>query len=1352
MHLKFENFFLIFLICCLFQSKLPATTIPPKVRTLGIENGLSNNSVRTIIKDAKGLMWFGTRDGLNRYDGYEFKVYRNNLLDSFSLPHNFIYALEEDGKHNIWVGTGQGIGVFNVLSSKFLPVCYFNTKTGKKQKIKAQINVIRKVGNGDMLIGTNSLGLFVKGAGENFARQIKLDSKNNKVSHFTVTTIKNLNNRQVLLFIEPVGLCLYDVKTRRVKILNSQLDNAYCMETDKINNVWLGNKTGLYHYQLDNSVLKAINTHRPSNSPYLLDLFYNNHNKQLWTGTKADGIQVIDAFNGTRLNVLAKGQSVYDIFEDEAGRKWIATSRNGIYIIEPKSSIFFTVSQDLTAKSTLSNNYVSTFLELPQGRLMIGTDDGGISVWDRKNNSFFNIKANVSDPASLGGNSVTDIKRDFNGDIWVGTFGGGLNKLIPGTWNFDHYKLFNYNNSESDNIWQILESKDKTLWVTTFAQGSLYFFDRKNNKFEIFDRKFHENLFAIAEDRNAVLWAGNANSLIKIDRKNFKYLYTEIGKPVRVIYEDTRGNFWVGTEGGGLILFDRKKNKIVKRFSTDNGLPSNSILSIRENKRNGDLWISTPNGLSKFDVNKRVFYNFYADDGLQSNQFLDNSSLTLHSGEFVFGGVKGFSLFHPDSVSAVGVVPPIVVNDIRINNSSVSDDDRYVVQKNLDQITKLEVPYTDAAIEIDFAALEYSLPGKILFSYYMEGWDKSWNALTKHRTATYTKLDEGHYKLRIRSTDTQGAIANNEKIIYINVLPPWYRTWWAYGFYLLFGFCLIYFFQNYRNKQRQLKHEVEIANLKMEREKDLNEKKLNFFTNISHELRTPLTMIVNPIKDIISKTNEGSERTDLNVVYRNAKRLLSLVDQLLLFRKTESENDRLNIKKIDLNTFSKEIFWCFNYLANKNQIDFHFECEEGPLFIDADPGKIEIILFNLISNALKFTPFGGTVKLSISAAQDQVIIQVSDSGPGIPVEVGDRIFDKFFNGASRESLKMGFGIGLYLAKNFVELHQGTLTFNSIPGQGTIFSINLPANIIHNEQEDHNSKNELMFINELMVQEPEAALEDSEGSGNLELLISDLNSILVVDDNPEITDYINQILKERFKIYVSSDGATGLKLCKEFLPDIVISDVHMQGLNGLELCSAIKEDPLISHIPVILLTGDPSSDLKLKGIETGAYDFISKPFDKDIFVAKINGIIKNRSNLQSYFFNEITLKSDPQKVNEEDKQFIQDCISIIEDNLLEDNFNVKVLSVYMSMSHSKLYKKIKSISGQSANAFIRFVRLRKAAELLINSNHNVNQTALRVGINDTKYFREHFLELFKLTPTAFRKKHQKNFYNRYRIDN
>ncbi|RZL26910.1 MAG: hybrid sensor histidine kinase/response regulator, partial [Pedobacter sp.] len=489
-----------------------------------------------------------------------------------------------------------------------------------------------------------------------------------------------------------------------------------------------------------------------------------------------------------------------------------------------------------------------------------------------------------------------------------------------------------------------------------------------------------------------------------------------------------------------------------------------------------------------------------------------------------------------------------------------------------------------------------------------------------------------------------------------------------------------YLFQTYRNRQRNLKHEVEITNLKMEREKDLNEKKLNFFTNISHELRTPLTLIVNPIKDILNGKESGQEKNDLNVVYRNSRRLLSLVDQLLLFRKTESENDALNIVKINLFKFAKEIFLCFGYLAKNNNIDYTFECDNEELNIYGDRDKLEIVFFNLLSNALKFTPKGGFVKFKITSKQSEVKIEVSDNGPGIPEGIGEKLFDKFYKVMSKESLKMGFGIGLYLVKNFVELHKGKIHFQSEKGVGTSFFIELPVGEPVGFADAVGIDNELTYVNELIAQEElEEELADKNNVGNLELLISDLNSILVVDDNTEIIDYIRQIFQENFKIYKATNGIEGLSRCKEFLPDVVISDVNMDGMNGIELCKAIKEDSALSHIPVILLTADPNDETRLKGIEVGAYDFISKPFDKDLFTAKINGIIKNRINLQSYFYNEITLKSDTHKVSQEDKGFLLKCITIIENNLTEDSFSVKTLASDLGMSHSNLYKKIKATS-------------------------------------------------------------------------
>jgi DNA-binding response OmpR family regulator len=441
---------------------------------------------------------------------------------------------------------------------------------------------------------------------------------------------------------------------------------------------------------------------------------------------------------------------------------------------------------------------------------------------------------------------------------------------------------------------------------------------------------------------------------------------------------------------------------------------------------------------------------------------------------------------------------------------------------------------------------------------------------------------------------------------------------------------------------------------------------------------------------------------------------------------------------------------CFNYLAKNNDIAYKFEAEDDDLHIFADRDKLEIILFNLLSNALKFTPKAGEVTLSVNLIDDLIQIKVTDSGAGIPLDVGDKLFDKFYKVLNTSSSKIGFGIGLYLVKNFVELHKGKISYVSKPAEGTVFLIELPKGEGEEEQtEVVVDQKQLTYINELMGEEDEVSKENQ--VPNLELLISDLHSILVVDDNEQIIDYIHQIFHQNFKVYKANDGLEGLSAARAYLPDIIISDVNMEGLNGIELCREIKADPAMNHIPIILLTANPSPEIKLKGIEVGAYDFISKPFDKELFTAKINCIIKNRSNLQSYFYNEVTLKAELNKISHEDKSFIQKAIIIIEDNLMVQNFNVKTLASELSMSHSNLYKRIKTTSGLSINSFVRFIRLRKAAELLINTNLNINEAAFRVGINDIKYFRLQFKNQFKLTPSAFIKTHRKIFQKQYSIN-
>ena len=1322
---------------CFAQS----TTI--RLKYLGVESGLSNNVVNSLYLDHFGFMWMGTYDGLNRYDGYHFKVFRNGWGDEHSLVNNHITVLNGDENNRVWVGTQKGISYYDYADSKFHQLIYLDK--GKKNEVSYPINSIA-ISQALVYVATEEKGLFMFKKNSGTAERIPFG----KNFDFTVKALYVDENQTLWLFIKDVGLCRYDYDKNTLSLVTTAVRSVTCITKGADKMLWVGTERGLFQFDKAKGSLNRFNHHLSNEN--IMSLLFDRKQK-LWISTDGGGITIYDTKN-QKTNYLSAGKekgllssnSVAQVYEDHESRKWIATLRGGVNIIDPENEQFTTIKHDPLNRNSLINNFVLSFSEDENKNIWIGTDGGGLSVWNRKQNTFTNY-AKTSDPSSLTSNFVTSILNDSDHNVWVASFSGGIDRFNKTTGKFVHYNCYNtFKGIDDINIWKLYQDKQQNIWVGTTKGGALYRYNKSADKFELFDHKL-KDIHTLFQDSKGRLWAGNYTELIEIDPINKRHHYTKINFAIRAIQEGLNHQIWIGTEGGGLLLFDPETKKI-KRYIQSDGLPGNSVLNILQDKH-GNLWCSTYNGLSKFDVIYHNFKNYYATDGLQSNQFNYNAALKLNNGDFLFGGIGGFNLFSPDSIKKNRRIPKMVLTDFRINNIPLDQDSGYN-DISIVNLARIEIPYSAAVISIDYAAIEFSFQDQISYAYYLEGWDRDWNYVNKLSTAYYSRLSEGEYKLHIKSTDTEGAWSNNEKIVVIRILPPWYRTWWAYTIYLIIGSSLFYLFQTYRNRQRRLKHEVELTNFKMEREKDLNEKKLNFFTNISHELRTPLTLIVNPIKDIIHKKDPGQEKNDLSVVYRNSRRLLSLVDQLLLFRKTESENDTLKIVRINLFKFTNEIFLCFNYLAKQNHIEYKFECEEEDLDIYGDKDKLEIVFFNLLSNALKFTPKGGFVKFSVKTVGMRVHIEVGDSGPGIPAHVGERLFDKFYKVMSNESLKMGFGIGLYLAKNFVELHKGKISFRSNQGKGTIFLIDIPVgepNVQHNGV----FQNELTYVNELIAQEQEAENNDTDNVGNLELLISDLHSILVIDDNPEIIDYIKQIFQDNFKIYKAENGTDGLKLCKEYLPDIVISDVNMAGLNGIELCKAIKDDSALSHIPVILLTGDPSPEIKLKGIEVGAYDFIGKPFDKELFTAKINSIIKNRTNLQSYFYNEITLKSDAHKVSQEDKGFLQKCITIIEENLMEDSFNVKTLASDLGMSHSNLYKRIKATSGQSINGFIRFIRLRKAAELLINTNLNINEAAFRVGINDSKYFREQFQKLFKLTPSEFIKKHRKSFHKYYNVN-
>lgn len=1318
---------------------------------LGIGQGLSNNSVRAIYQDHSGFLWFGTYDGLNRYDGYEFKIFRNRLNDTTSLPHNYIYSITEDKQYNIWVGTGQGISIYNNLSGKFRPVYLLLHETGKVIKNTSNVNVSKTDNQGNVFLGTNGWGFIVHEKGNSIGRQIPARIRNRLTTSYQIRGMTIDRNQRVWLYINELGLCFYDASQRAIRSVAQRPATVNCMVADDAGNFWLGTNDGLVLYSVRNGkILKTFQEENGKLNANLVTSLALSQEGKLWIGTEGGGLSVLDTRNdqmvhlipGEQRNALSS-ESIVAVYIDKEERKWIGTLKGGLNIIDRYKSRFQTYRHDPLDNNSLVNNFAASFYEDEKGQLWIGTDGGGVSVWDRKGAKFTNYRHFAGNASSLSYNLVNSIVCDKNKTIWLATFGGGVNRFDKRQKSFIRYRCVNpLTGTENKNVWRLFTDHFGTLWATTFSSGKLYFFNKEADRFEMFGSEFTD-LISLMEDWAGNLWAGDAHQLIWIDRVKKQHRFYEIGKPVRAIYEDTKGGFWLGTEGGGLVLFDRQRGKIDKRYADSDGLSNNAVLSILEDNK-GHLWLSTFNGLSQFDSKAGTFQNYYQSDGLQSNQFLYSSALKLRSGELVFGGIEGFTIFHPDSLHHLNKSSVVLLTNFLVNNQPVQIGSRYIEAIEDDQVKSLEIPYDEAVLSFGFTALEYSAPDKISYAYFLEGWDKDWNYSDKARTASYSNLREGTYYLRLRSTDTQGAWNTAETVLKITVLPPWYRTFWAYGFYLLMVASLIYLYLRYKTRQTKLEYEVKLAHHQAEQEKQLHEKKLSFFTDVSHEFRTPLTLIINPLKDYINQSGKTRENS-LQVVYRNARRLLSLVDQLLLFQRADADREDLKVSKLNFYDLCHEVYSNFEIGAKTKNIRYEFKADNAEMALYADKEKMEIILYNLLSNAFKYTPEGGSIQMRVAEGENGVEVFVEDTGPGIPEEVGHHLFERFYQvKGTKTSNKPGFGIGLYLVKHFVDKHNGAITFSNRLGGGASFHLHFRKGLEHLQEYSFSKTAVEKTLLPELIQEPEDAVVFLAEKESLPEIISDKSTVLIVEDEKDIREYVATIFQEEYRVFKAKSGTEGLQVAREILPDIIISDVMMENGTGLELCQVIKNDPATNHIPVILLTAVSTPEVKLRGVEGGADDYITKPFEKELLVARVKALVKNRTALQQYFYNEVTLRKTEQKISPEYKAFLERCIEIVESHLEDDDFNIKKLTQEIGMSHSNLYRKVKIISGQSVSAFIRFLRVRKAAELMIKSGMNVNEASFQVGISDVKYFRKQFQKLFGMNPSDYIKKYRSSF--------
>ena len=1324
------------------------------VQYIGIDRGLSNNAVTCMYQDYNGFMWFGTYDGLNRYDGYSFKIFRNIIDDTASIGDNHITSIAGDGNHNLWIGCEKGLYVYNPITSKFASPQFKAWNQNSFSPVEKSVPEICSVFNGEyILVAVSGKGLIAFNKNSQEGEQIPLTGVKNKSSYYVASFAFDAKKKIVWVWVSGVGLCRYDVQKKNLHIVSASVKGSECLFVDSKGNLWLGNDQGLFLYN-ENSNSFSNNIMPPVSK---VTQIFEDKKKILWIASDGGGIWTLASGSSQPVPYLsAKGQplinsnAVYSIYGDNEGRIWVGTLRGGVNLLQQHTNAFMHIRYTESPQNNTANDFILSFCEDKNNNLWIGTDGAGLRYWDRKKNTYIQYLHNASDAGSISSNFITGITRDSQNDLWIATWFGGVNRLKKGSTSFEHFNCFNtQNRSEENNAWLIYEDAQKRLWASTSNNGSLYLFNRLANRFELFDENV-VNLQCLIEDSENNFWGGTYGRLIRIDRENKKDQVFQIGRTVRCLHEDRNKNFWVGTDGGGLLLFDRNHGTY-KRFTTSDGLPSNTILRILEDDKN-NLWLSTYNGLCMFDARSKTFRNFSQSDGLQSNQFSFNAALALRSGEFVFGGINGFNIFHPDSVSNKKEMPPVFLTGLKINNTPVEDKSSYVTKRALDKILQITLPYEQAILSLDFVALEYTGADKIKYAYLLEGWDKNWTYLNNMRTANYSRLSEGNYTFKIKIANADGIWSSETRLLKVIVLPPWFRTWWAYCIYAFAFLGGIYLYIIYNKRQERLKYEIKLAHLEKEREKELTEKKISFFTHISHEFRAPLTLIINPLKDLLAKKNDDREKKEVFMIYRNARRLLSLVDQLLLFKKVESVDQRLNMEQFDLIEACNDVYLSFSQHAKSKKISFSIEKNDDELFVYADKEKIEIILFNLVSNALKYTSAGGSVMLQILQDDKMIRIMVKDSGRGIPAGVGNKLFESFYQvNQTGKASQSGFGIGLYVSQKLALAHNGQISYESRNGAGTTFCLSLPKGRVHftsgNISEKCESEKQSSMLQEL-IEEPLLTAEaesdhitEANKSEIIDKLTSDLPAMLIVDDNAEIRSYIKQIFDDTFNIYETEDGADGYEIVMRETPDIVITDIKMNKMDGIELCSKIKNNPSIAHIPVILLTASSSDEIKLKGIEGGAEDYITKPFDKDIIIARVQNILNGRNRLQQYFFNAVTLKP-VTHVAGEHKEFVARCIQIIEEHIDNPDFTVNMFCKTIGMSHPALYKKVKAVSGLTVNVFVRYIRLRKAAELLITTNKTITEVAYITGFNDLRYFREQFYELFKINPSEYIKNYRK----------
>jgi len=1320
---------------------------------LDISNGLSNNSVMSISQDSIGYIWLGTKYGLNRFDGRTFKVFKNEPKNKTSMSSaDWIQNLALGTNNKMWIVT-KGLDLCNLEDNSFESIIPI-------QQNEIILRILQDI-KGNLWIGSSNQLQF-KAANSKKIIPLKITKKNVVVSslfedkehHIWVGTSDGLFE----LFFDNKRLI---TKRHFISQFKSTENNDVitCMVQDQDLRYWIGTKkSGVFLFDKKSMQL----THFEKNSSDKNSLVNNtirkillHRNGSLWIGT-LDGLSILNPktyqfanFQHDPANPNSLSQnSIYDILQDKNGSVWIGTYFGGVNVVYSVNTPF-TIYQNNSNKNSISSNIISSIVEDNKHNLWIGTEAGGLNYFNRSNQQFTTYKNNINDKNSLNSNLIKAIAIDKNQNVWVATpeF-GGLNLFEPKTSKFTH---FSRNVNKKSNIYlgtttcMIASKKDK-LFIGTDLGLNIY--DITQQKFSYIAPKgktfIEKSISALFEDKKGTIWIGTSSGIhlyknSKIQNEIYKdSLNNPFNYNINCFLQDSQDNMWVGTYHNGLALLNLKNNTF-KIFNTANGLPSDNVLSITEDN-DSNLWIGTDNGLTKYNRRLQTFRSFNMLDGLPDNQFNTNSVLKDYQGRLFFGTYNGLVSFVPQKIEKNKISPEVVLSDLKLFNVPVKiNDESELLKQDINFSNSLTFDHTQNNFTLEFSALNFIKSNKNKYAYKLDGFDKNWNYVDMP-SATYTNLPAGDYQFLVKAANNDGIWSNNIKKIDIVVLPPFWKTWWAYLIYFAIAYAIAYYIIKFFKARTKLKQELYFENLRAEHQKQDYQMKLDFFTNVSHEIRTPLTLILGPIERLEQLTVKNTQANKYALsIKNNTERLYRLVNELLDFRKADSGNLRLLFIEEDLVKALKEIFNHFQTLAETKNIEYSFKSSNPQILVYFDKDQMEKVFFNLLSNAFKFTQKGGNIELEIVLKEHEVEITVSDNGKGIAIDNINDVFKNFYQAGQ----SMGTGIGLALSKSLIELHQGKISVTSKPESEnesgkTTFTVVLQLGKNHLNESDITPTS---YVEDNVYEEDNdySPEDSSEDFVDTEIVVAKNKTatILIVEDNDEVREFIKQSLENQYHIYERENGQEGWENAIQTLPDIIISDVMMPVMDGLEFCRKIKTDIRTSHIPVILLTAKSAPINQIHGLQHGADAYITKPFSDQILHLNIHNLLALKEALRKKYSEQLLqLPIITNAESSQDELFLQKLQKIIENNISNTELDLNFITLEIGMSKSGLYRKFSALTNLTLNEFIRAQRLKHAVELFQKGEISVISVASQVGFNDPKYFAREFKKIYGITPTDY----------------